>query len=156
MRGNAWDACVGSLCGKSQPKKAIAPSGSSLETCGLDTCLPVIAGQHGPAVGGQLASGGPPAQPAVGGNMYLQIGLPHALVHGDGLGVRYVSGLSTDKKVLQEQSCLELLCYLVVSAPARVRLHPSCVIGGPQKVEGFRTKAVEVGNSIGFEERSLA
>ena len=48
----------------------------------------------------------PPAQPAVGGNMYmyLQIVLPHAFVHGDGLGVRYVSGLSTDQKVLQEQS----------------------------------------------------
>ena len=23
MRGNAWDACVGSLCGKSQPKKVV-------------------------------------------------------------------------------------------------------------------------------------
>ena len=103
---------MGSLCGKSQPKKAIAPSGSSLETCGLDTCLPVIAGQHGPAVGGQLASGGPPAQPAVGGNMYmyLQIVLPHAFVHGDGLGVRYVSQHHIDKEVLKEQSCLELLC----------------------------------------------
>ena len=82
-----------------QPKKAIAPSGSSLKTCGLDTCLPVIGGQPGPAVGGQPspavggqpAGGGQPAQPAVGGNMYLQIDLPHAFVHG---GVVSVSGMS--------------------------------------------------------------
>ena len=80
--------------------------------------LPVIGGQPGPAVGGQPspivgrqpAGGGQPAQPAVGGNMmYLQIDLPHASVHGDLLGVRYVSGLGNDQKVLQEQSCLELL-----------------------------------------------
>ena len=43
----------------------------------------------------------PPAQPAVGGNMYmyLQIVLPHAFVHGDGLGVRYVSQQYIDKEV---------------------------------------------------------
>ena len=148
-----------------QPKKATGPSAGGLKTCGLETFLPVIGGQPGPAVGGQPspavggqpAGGGQPAQPAAGGNMYLQIDLPHAFVHGDGLGVRYVSGLSTDRqKVLQEQSCLELLCYLVVSAPARVRLHPSCFIGGQQKVQEFRMKAVELGNSIGFDERSLA
>ena len=82
------------------------------------------------------------------------------LCMGDGLGVRYVSGTSrdneTDKEVLQEQSCLELLCYLVFSAPARVRLHPSCFIGGQQKVQEFREKAVELGRVIGFDECSLA
>ena len=103
---------------------------------------------------------------SVSDGMYLQVELPHAFVFGDGLGVRYVSELSTWstdqkvlqelQKVLQEQSCLELLCYLVVSAPARVRLHPSCFIGGQQKVQEFRMKAVELGNSIGFDERSLA
>ena len=98
-------------------------------------------------------------QPAVGSGINLQIALPHAFVHGVGLGVRYVSMRieeSAPKKKLQEQSCLELLCYLVVSAPARVRLHPSCFIGGQQKVQEFRMKAVELGNSIGFDERSLA
>ena len=80
-----------------------------------------------------------------------QIVLPHAFVHGDGLGVRYVSQQYTDKEVLNEQSCLELLCYLVVSAPARVRLHPSCFIGGWQKVQEFQMKAVEFRNSIGFD-----
>ena len=45
---------------------------------------------------------------------------------------------------------------LVFSAPARVRLHPSCFIGGQQEVQEFRMKAVEVGISIGFDERSLA
>ena len=148
-----------------QPKKATGPSAASLKTCGLDTFLPVIGGQPGPAVGGQPspavgrqpAGGGQPAQPAVGGNMmYLQIDLPHAFVHGDLLGVRYVSGQCNDQKVFQEQSCLELLCYLVVSAPARVRLHPSCFIRGEQKVQEFRMKAAEFGNSIGFDERSLA
>ena len=62
---HAWDACVGSLRGKSPPEKASAPSGSSLKTCGLDTCLPVIAGQHGPAVGGQSASGVRRWQPCI-------------------------------------------------------------------------------------------
>ena len=87
-------------------------------------------------------------------------------MYGDGLGVRYLSEVptwSTDQKVcqeqelvLQEQSCLELLCYLVVSAPARVRLHPSCFIGGEKKVQEFRMKAIEVGSSIGFTVWSLA
>ena len=89
-----------------QPKEATGPSEASLKTCGLDTFLPVIGGQPGPAVGGQPgpAGGGQPAQPAVGGNMYLQIDLPHAFVNGDGLGVKYVSGLFTDQKKLQGQS----------------------------------------------------
>ena len=43
-----------------------------------------------------------------------------------------------------------------VSAPARVRLHPSCFIGGQQKVEEFREKAVELGRAIGFDEWTLA
>ena len=85
---------------------------------------PAVGGQPSPAVGGQPAGGGQPAQPAVGGNMYLQIDLPHAFVHGDGLGVRYVSELSTDQKVLQEQSCWELLCYLVVFRASTCPLAP--------------------------------
>ena len=44
----------------------------------------------------------------------------------------------------------------MVSAPARVRLHPSCFIHGLHAVESFRRRAVEVGNSIGFDARSLA
>ena len=32
--------------------------------------------------------------------------------------------------------------------PARVRLHPSCVIGGQQTVEEFRMKAVELGGEF--------
>ena len=106
-------------------------------------------------------------QPSVSGNLYLNIELPDAFVHGDGLGVKYVSKLiylwSTDqkplqqrKKELQEQSCLELLCYLVVSAPARVRLHPSCFKGGKEKVQEFQMKAVDLATSIRFGERSLA
>ena len=149
-----------------QPKKSTGPSGASLKTCGLDTFLPVlpvigrqpgpaVGGQPSPAVGGQPAGGGQTAQPAVGGNMYLQIDLPHAFVHGDGLGVRYVSRLSTDQEVLQEQSCLELLCYLVVSAPARVRLHPSCFIGGQQKVDEFRMKASTSGAWHGKSLKSI-
>ena len=88
--------------------------------------------------------------------MYLQIDLPHAFVYGDGFGVRYVSEPSTDKKVLQKRSRLELLCYLVVSAPARVRLHPSCFIGGQEKVNEFRSKAVTLLGEIVLDERSLA
>lgn len=79
---------------------------------------------------------------------------------GGCLGNRYVSVSSIDKKVLQEQSCLELLCYLTVSAPACVMacvcLDPSCFIGGQQEVEDFRKTAVELRNLIGFDQWSLA
>ena len=115
-----------------QPKKADGPGGS-LYYAGMDKILP-----------------------AVGGQFFVRVNLPHAFSYGDGLAVRYVSRLSTGQKVFQQESCLELLCYLVVSAPARVRLHPSCFIGGKQKVQEFRMRAVELGNAIGFEERSLA
>ena len=133
-----------------QPGKGDGPSAASLKECGLETFLPFNGDQPSPAVGGL---GG---QPAVGGQMYLQIDLPHAFAYGDGFGIRYVSEPSTDKKELQKQSCLELLCYLVVSAPARVRLHPSCFKGGEQKVDEFRSKAVTLLDEIALDVRSLA
>ena len=77
-----------------QPGKGDGPSAASLKECGLETFLPFNGDQPSPAVGGL---GG---QPAVGGQMYLQIDLPHAFVYGDGFGVRYVSELSTDMTVL--------------------------------------------------------
>ena len=131
-----------------QPNKATGPSAGSLNTSGLDTFLSAVGEIPPPPPSAPSpADGGLPSgfQPSVSGNLYLNVELPDAFVHGDGLGVKYVSKLiylwSTDqkplqqrKKELQEQSCLELLCYLVVSAPARVRLHPSCFIGGKEKV----------------------
>ena len=87
-------------------------------------------------------------------------------MYGDGLRDRYLSEGSVwsideimrqaQQLDIQEQSCLELLCYLVVSAPARVRLHPRCFIGGEKTVQEFQTKAVEVGRAIGFTVSSLA
>lgn len=53
----------------------------SLKECGLDTFLPIIGEQTSPGFGGQPspAVGGQQAERAVGGNMYLQIDLSHAL-----------------------------------------------------------------------------
>ena len=125
-----------------QPGKVPGPSGpnGSLKSCGLETFLQV------PAVGG-------------GSMSYVQVCLPHAFVHGDGLEIRFVSlasvELDTHMKI-QEHACTELLCYLVVSAPARVRLHPSCFRGGTQGIEEFQTKAVDFGRSVGFNTNSLA
>ena len=120
--------------------EAIGPSGSSessLKSCGWEEILSAYAEV---GVGcGQLAGGG---RPAVGGIMYLRIDLPNAFVNGDGLGIRYVSEFSKSKKQVQFQSCLELLCYLTVSVPARVRVCPKCFSGGTDRVDEFKNKAV--------------
>ena len=73
-----------------QPGKVPGPSGpgGSLKACGLDTLLPA------PADGGSLS--------------YVQVDLPHAFVHGDGLHIRFVSLVSaelTTPMKIQEHAC---------------------------------------------------
>ena len=115
-----------------QPKKADGPGGS-LKDVGMDDILP-----------------------AVGGQFFVRVNLPHAFSYGDGLAVTYVSTAEKDAKAVQNQACLELLCYLVVSAPGRVRLPPGCFVQGGVDIDDFRAKAIEFSQQVGFTEQSLA
>ena len=115
-----------------QPKKADGPGGS-LKDVGMDDILP-----------------------AVGGQFFARVNLPHAFSYGDGLAVTYVSTAEKDAKAVQNQACLELLCYLVVSAPGRVRLPPGCFVQGGDDIDDFRAKAIEFSQQVGFTEQSLA
>ena len=112
----------------------------SLKTCGLETFL------EAPAVGGRSLS-------------YVQILLPYAFVYDDGLEIRFISLVSEEldsHMKIQEHACTELLCYLVVSGPTRVWLHPNCFYRGTQAIEEFQNKAVDFGQSVGFWNHSLA
>ena len=116
-----------------QPKKADGPGGS-LKDVGMDDILPAVGG----------------------GQFFVRVNLPHAFSYGDGLAVTYVSTAEKDAKAVQNQACLELLCYLVVSAPGRVRLPPGCFVQGGVDIDDFRAKAIEFSQQVGFTEQSLA
>ena len=118
-----------------QPKKADGPGGS-LKDCGMDDILK--------------------CQPLAANSFFVRVNLPHAFSYGDGLAVTYVSTAEKDAKAVQNQACLELLCYLVVSAPGRVRLPPGCFVQGGVDIDDFRAKAIEFSQQVGFTEQSLA
>ena len=61
-----------------------------------------------------------------------------------------------DNKAVEDKACLELLCYLVVSAPGLVRLHPSCFKQGQVDIDDFRAKAIEFSQQVGFTKQRLA
>ena len=115
-----------------QPKKADGPAGS-LKDAGINNMLP-----------------------ADGGQVFVRVELPHAFSHGDGLAVTYVSTAEKDAKAVQNQACLELLCYLVVSAPGRVRLPPGGFMRGEADVDDFRAKAIKFSQQVGFTDKRLA
>ena len=94
--------------------------------------------------------------PAVGGQFFVRVNLPHAFSYGDGLAVTYVSTAEKDAKAVQNQACLELLCHLVLSAPGRVRLPPGCFVQGGDDIDDVRAKAIEFSQQVGFTEQSLA
>ena len=85
---------------------------------------------------------------------HVELRLPHAFAHGDGLAIKYASQPVANK--VQASACIELLCYLAVSAPGRVRFHESNWRNGLRTIGEFQTKAVEYGRVIGFTPRSLA
>ena len=116
-----------------QYKKAPGTSASDLKSCGLEKVIP----------GGWEGWG------------HVELHLPHAFAYGDRLAIKYVSRCLPERKA-QSAACVELLCYLVVSAPARVRLHPSNWINEMETIAEFRTKAIECGRVIGFTSHSLA
>ena len=115
-----------------QPKKADGPGGS-LKDVGMDDILP-----------------------AVGGQFFVRVNLPHAFSYGDCLAIAYVSTAEQDAKAVENQACLELLCYLAMSAPGRVRLPPGCFVQGGDDIDDFRAKAIEFSQQVGFTEQSLA
>ena len=61
-----------------------------------------------------------------------------------------------DNKAVEDKACLELLCYLAMSAPGRVRLCPGCFVQGGDDIDDFRAKAIEFSQQVGFTEQSLA
>ena len=120
-----------------QPGKAAGPSGGfgSLKDCGLETQLSAVGGL---------------------GYFCVQLDIPHGHVLGDGLGLKYTSLAYQQINQLRQQACLEVLCYLVVSAPARVRLHPSNWQRGFEAIAEFQTRAIAFGARYGFHAQSLA
>ena len=108
--------------------------GGSLKDVGMDDILPAVGG----------------------GQFFVRVNLPHAFSYGDGLAVTYVSTAEKDAKAVQNQACLELLCYLVVSAPGRVRLPDGCFKQGRVDVDDFRAKAIEFRQQVRYTEQSLA
>ena len=109
-----------------QPKKADGPGGS-LKDAGMDDILPAVGG----------------------GQFFVRVNLPHAFSYGDGLAVTYVSTAEKDAKAVQNQACLELLCYLD-------RLQHGCFVQGGVDIDDFRAKAIEFSQQVGFTEQSLA
>ena len=118
-----------------QPQKATGPSGSSLKECGLETLHPAVGG------GGQ--------------DVFVRLAMPHAYLYGDGFSIEYVSQPLAANKV-RNAVCVEVLSYLTVSAPGRVRLHPSNWCQGLQTIAEFRARAIQFGTATGFTHRSLA
>ena len=118
--------------------KAPGPSGSDLKSCGLENMI----ADPDPAVGG------------TSGMAHVELRLPHAFAYGDGLAIKYVSQPVATKKV-EGNACIELLCYLVLSAPGRVGFHPSNWQQGAVTIEEFQQKAVTCAQTIGFTPHSL-
>ena len=86
---------------------------------------------------------------AVGGKTWwLGVQLPHAFSYGDGLGLRYKSESWEDQGKVEGHACLELLCYLVVSAPCRIRLPPKAFRGGAPTVESFKKWAIDFARGL--------
>ena len=79
---------------------------------------------------------------------WLEVQLPHAFSCGDGLGLRYKSESWEDQGMVEGHACLELLCYLVVSAPCRVRLLPKAFRGGAPTVESFKKLAIDFARGL--------
>ena len=115
------------------PKESDGPSGGSLKECGMGNIL----------------------QSAVGDTWFVRVELPHAFSSGDGLGVQYVSDPLESQKQVENHACLELLCYLVASAPGRVRLPPGAFLGGQPTVDNFKERAIALAREVGFRRQSL-
>jgi len=118
--------------------KVPGPSGSELRRCGLENMI----ADPDPAVGG------------TSGMAHVELRLPHAFAYGDGLAIKYVNQPVATQEV-EGKACIELLCYLTVSAPARVRFHPSNWRQGTVTIQEFQKKAVDCQQRIGFTPQSL-
>ena len=100
-----------------QPKKAVAPANHSLVECGL------------PAIGGDRPDE----------LIEVAVNIPHAYEVGDNLRLTYQC-CGTPQEV-ENKVCLDLLCFLLVSSPHKVLLHPNTMRHGDQSVSTIRETA---------------
>ena len=119
-----------------QPKKAPGPA-ESLVVAGMDSILTV------PAVGG-------------GNQYYTQLDLANAYEAGDDLRILYTGVHMPSPAAAEKHTCIELLGFLLISAPERVVLHPSNWLHGDRTVEELRAKAGEFGKQHPPDKKALA
>ena len=103
-----------------QPQKQQGPAGS-LKQCGLEDPIP-----------------------ASGGNVSVKMTIPNAFDWGDGLEIAYVSPAFPNLASAQKHACLELLCFLLVTAPTKVIMHPHEYLNQLTSIEQLRAQGQEV------------
>ena len=103
-----------------QPQKQQGPAGS-LKQCGLEDPIP-----------------------ASGGNVSLKMTIPNVVDWGDGLEIAYVSPAFPNLASAQKHACLELLCFLLVTAPTKVIMHPHEYLNQLTSIEQLRAQGQEV------------
>ena len=106
-----------------QPQKQSGPSGDNLGRCGMDNIQSAV-GDDGKTM------------------CFVEVKLPHAYSHGDGLDIHYKSESFDGSSEVENHACLELLCFLVMSGPGRVRLPPNAFKLGQDGINEFREKAM--------------
>ena len=85
--------------------------------------------------------------PAIGGDrpdelIEVNVHIPHAYEVGDNLHLTYQC-CGTPQEV-ENKVCLDLLCFLLVSSPHKVMLHPNTMRHGDQSISTIRETAEQV------------
>ena len=104
-----------------QPQKEEGPAHPSLKHCGIENPIP-----------------------ASGGHVSIELKIPNAFCDGDGLEIVYVSPAFPNLASAQKHACLELLCFLLVTAPTKVIMHPHEYINHLTSIEELRAIGQEV------------
>ena len=130
-----WTAFWNSVCHHCiNPRQALAHNCST-------ACQPKK--EQGPA-GNLIISGIEAPLPASGGGVYLHMSIPHSFSHGDGLEIEYDSPEFSSLSHAQKDTCLELLCFMLVSGPTKMHMHPNQWTNGFTSIEEVRQFAYEV------------
>jgi hypothetical protein len=84
--------------------------------------------------------------PADGGGhlWHVELDIADAFEVGDGCRLQYRSLAFDSKRDAQKLSCVEMLCFLLVSAPSKVKLHTSNWVHGGRSIETLLGKAREI------------
>ena len=70
--------------------------------------------------------------------------VPNVFDLGDGLDIAYVSPAFPNLASAQKHACLELLCFLLVTAPTKVIMHPHEYLNQLTSIEQLRAQGQEV------------